>query len=63
MSRHVVEVGKPWEGTVKFSLGVVHSGLTLHTAGVTARDSHDRRILVVHPRFMDSSIQGFGIRD
>lgn len=38
MSRRVVEVGKPWEGSVKFSLGVVHSGQTLHTAGVTARD-------------------------
>ncbi len=44
MSRRVVEVGKPWESTVKFSLGVVHSGLTLHTAGVTARDSQGQLV-------------------
>ncbi len=40
MSRHVLVLGKPWEGTVRFSLGIVHSGRTLHTAGVTARDGH-----------------------
>lgn len=39
MSRRVVQVGKPWESAVRFSLGVVHSGQTLHTAGVTARDA------------------------
>ncbi|MGX5651155.1 MULTISPECIES: RidA family protein [Hydrogenophaga] len=29
---------------MKFSLGVVHSGLTLHTAGVTARDSQGQLV-------------------
>lgn len=38
MSRHVVHLGKPWESTVTFSLGVVASGRILHTAGITARD-------------------------
>ena len=38
MSRTVVKVGKPWEETALFSLGVVTTGRTLHTAGVTARD-------------------------
>ncbi|MGE0348418.1 RidA family protein [Hydrogenophaga sp.] len=42
MSRRVVEVGKPWENAVRFSMGVVHSGLTLHTAGITARDPEGR---------------------
>lgn len=37
-ARHVIRLGKPWEDKVHFSLGVVHSGRTLHTAGVTARD-------------------------
>lgn len=36
--RQVVTVGKPWESTVLFSLGVVTGGRTLHTAGITARD-------------------------
>lgn len=37
--RQVVKLGKPWEDTVHFSLGVVHAGRTLHTAGITARDA------------------------
>lgn len=39
MSREVVNVGKPWEKTVEFSLGVKSTGRLLHTAGITARDS------------------------
>jgi len=39
MSRQVIRLGKPWEQTVRFSLGVVHAGRTLHTAGITARDT------------------------
>lgn len=39
MSREVVRLGRPWEQQVRFSLGVVHSGRTLHTAGITARDA------------------------
>lgn len=38
MSREVVHVGKPWEGRVFFSLGVIAVGRILHTAGITARD-------------------------
>lgn len=38
--RRVISLGKPWEDTVRFSLGVVHSGPTLYTAGITARDIH-----------------------
>ncbi|WP_051952987.1 Rid family hydrolase [Xenophilus azovorans] len=36
--RKVIRLRKPWEDKVHFSLGVVHSGRTLHTAGITARD-------------------------
>jgi enamine deaminase RidA (YjgF/YER057c/UK114 family) len=38
MSRESLSVGKPWEKTVAFSLGVVSTGRLLHTAGITARD-------------------------
>lgn len=38
MSREPLSVGKPWEKTIAFSLGVVSSGRLLHTAGITARD-------------------------
>ena len=38
--RKVIRLGKPWEDSVHFSLGVVHAGRTLHTAGITARDDH-----------------------
>lgn len=38
MSREVIRLGKPWEKTVRFSLGVTTAGRVLHTAGVTARD-------------------------
>jgi enamine deaminase RidA (YjgF/YER057c/UK114 family) len=38
MSRDPIEVGKPWERTIPFSLGVVTEGRLLHTAGITARD-------------------------
>ena len=44
MSREVVKVGKPWEAKALFSLGVVASGRTLHTAGVTARDPEGRLV-------------------
>ena len=37
MSRQSLSVGKPWERTVPFSLGVVTEGRFLHTAGITAR--------------------------
>lgn len=37
-NREVLALGKPWEITVFFSLGVVVQGRVLHTAGVTARD-------------------------
>lgn len=39
MNRHVIRLGKPWEQTVRFSLGVVTTGRILHTAGVTARNA------------------------
>src|SRR6266705_3495981 len=38
MSRKPLKLGKPFEETVPFSLGVVSSGKLLHTAGITARD-------------------------
>lgn len=38
MSRQPLSVGKPWEKTIAFSLGVVSTGRLLHTAGITARD-------------------------
>lgn len=38
MARNVVRLGRPFEDTVFFSLGVVVSGRVLHTAGITARD-------------------------
>jgi enamine deaminase RidA (YjgF/YER057c/UK114 family) len=38
MSREPLSVGKPWEKTIAFSLGVVSSGRLLHTSGITARD-------------------------
>ena len=38
MSRHVVEVDKPWPKSIPFSLGVVAEGRLLFTAGITARD-------------------------
>ncbi|WBX99919.1 Rid family hydrolase [Ramlibacter tataouinensis] len=40
MTRQVLRLGKPWEKTVRFSLGVVTDGRLLHTAGITARDPH-----------------------
>ncbi|MET0312194.1 MAG: RidA family protein [Burkholderiaceae bacterium] len=42
--RSVLELGKPWEKTVHFSLGVVLGGKILHTAGVTARDAEGRLV-------------------
>jgi 2-iminobutanoate/2-iminopropanoate deaminase len=36
--KEVIRVGKPWEQSVEFSLGVVSSGRFLHTSGITARD-------------------------
>lgn len=39
MTRESVTVGKPWEHTVAFSLGVVTAGRLLYTAGITARDA------------------------
>jgi enamine deaminase RidA (YjgF/YER057c/UK114 family) len=44
MSRQVVTAGKPWETSVLFSLGVVSTGRTLHTAGMTARDPQGRLV-------------------
>jgi enamine deaminase RidA (YjgF/YER057c/UK114 family) len=38
MTRQPVSVGKPWEKTVPFALGVVTEGRLLHTSGITARD-------------------------
>lgn len=40
MARIALELGKPFEKTVPFSLGVVSSGRMLHTAGITARDAN-----------------------
>lgn len=42
MSRTIVQVGKPWENTVEFSLGVISEGPLLHTAGITSRDPQGR---------------------
>jgi 2-iminobutanoate/2-iminopropanoate deaminase len=40
MTHKPLELGKPFEKTVPFSLGVVSSGKLLHTAGITARDAN-----------------------
>lgn len=42
MTRSALRLGKAWEDTVPFSLGVVSSGRLLHTAGITARDADGR---------------------
>jgi 2-iminobutanoate/2-iminopropanoate deaminase len=42
--RSVLKLGKPWEKTVFFSLGVVLGGRVLHTAGVTARDPEGKLV-------------------
>ena len=39
MARQALQLGKHFETTVPFSLGVVSSGKLLHTAGITARDA------------------------
>jgi 2-iminobutanoate/2-iminopropanoate deaminase len=39
MARTVLTLGKHFEATVPFSLGVISSGRLLHTAGITARDA------------------------
>jgi len=39
MSRIVLVLGKAFEQTVPFSLGVISSGRMLFTAGITARDA------------------------
>lgn len=39
MGRRVISLGRNFEKTVVFSLGVVSPGPTLHTAGITARDA------------------------
>ncbi len=38
MARRALQLGKHFEAIVPFSLGVVSSGRTLQTAGITARD-------------------------
>ena len=38
MSRETVSAGKPWEKTISHGLGVITSGRTLYTSGITARD-------------------------
>ena len=38
MRRNAIKVGKQWESSVLFSLGVIASGKVLHTAGITSRD-------------------------
>jgi enamine deaminase RidA (YjgF/YER057c/UK114 family) len=40
MARRALQLGKHFETTVPFSLGVVSSGRMLHTAGITARDAN-----------------------
>lgn len=40
--KEIIRVGKPWEQSVEFSLGVVSSGRFLYTAGITARDPEGR---------------------
>lgn len=39
MTRTALALGKAFEKTVAFSLGVISSGRILHTAGITARDA------------------------
>jgi enamine deaminase RidA (YjgF/YER057c/UK114 family) len=39
MARTVLTLGKHFETTVPFSLGVISAGRLLHTAGITARDA------------------------
>jgi 2-iminobutanoate/2-iminopropanoate deaminase len=39
-NRTVLNLSKPWESKVHFSLGVITRGALLHTAGITARDEH-----------------------
>ena len=39
MSKHSLHLGKNFEKSVFFSLGVVTSGKLLYTAGITARDA------------------------
>lgn len=39
MTKHSLHLGKNFEKSVLFSLGVVTSGRLLHTAGITARDA------------------------
>ena len=39
MARTALMLGKHFETTVPFSLGVISSGRLLHTAGITARDA------------------------
>ena len=39
MTRTVLTLGKHFETTVPFSLGVISAGRLLHTAGITARDA------------------------
>ena len=38
MTREPISVGKPWEKTIAFALGVITEGRLLHTSGITARD-------------------------
>jgi len=40
MTRQALQLGKHFETTVPFSLGVIASGRMLHTAGITARDAN-----------------------
>jgi enamine deaminase RidA (YjgF/YER057c/UK114 family) len=40
MARQALQLGKHFETTVPFSLGVISSGRMLHTAGITARDAN-----------------------
>lgn len=40
MTRKALHLGKDWEDTVPFSLGVVASGDFLYTAGITAREDN-----------------------
>jgi len=44
MARRRLTVGKPWEATALFSLGMICSGPQLHTAGITARDAEGRLV-------------------
>ena len=39
MSRDLIEVDKPWVGTIAFSLGVASDDRLLFTSGITARDT------------------------